>query len=242
MMTPADRLVHDEKDSSKLDVIADYQARLQHSKFKQTHTFSHPDLPETGVHSDWLMSDQKYWFIKCPHCDFWQYLSWNTEDSKKMSIDLKKKIYICKKCKKELPAYVRREGQWVARYPDRKMSGYWVPLLIAPWISAEYIVNKYLDKKTTPHFFSTKILGLPYADASSKLLRKSFFKNLTGELWSPDIKERVILGIDTGLRLDYVLGGSNGLFFYGECDNYSPLDEIMSRWKKAIAVIDHGEI
>jgi len=42
MMIPADRLVHDEKDSSKLDVISDYQARLQHSKFKQTHTFSHP--------------------------------------------------------------------------------------------------------------------------------------------------------------------------------------------------------
>src|SRR3990167_5471540 len=49
IMVTADRLVHDEKDSSKLDVISDYQARLQHSKYKQIHTFSHPSLPETGV-------------------------------------------------------------------------------------------------------------------------------------------------------------------------------------------------
>ena len=60
IMVTADRLVHDEKDSSKLDVIADYQARTQHSKFKQTHTFSHPSLPETGVHADWLKSNQKH--------------------------------------------------------------------------------------------------------------------------------------------------------------------------------------
>ena len=58
IMVTADRLCHDEKDSSKLDVIADYQARLQHSKYKQTRTFSHPSLPETGVHADWLQSDR----------------------------------------------------------------------------------------------------------------------------------------------------------------------------------------
>src|SRR3990167_4727722 len=64
MMTPADRLSHDELDASRLDIIADYQARLQHSKFKQTHVFSHPSLPETAVHNWWLKSDQKHWFIK----------------------------------------------------------------------------------------------------------------------------------------------------------------------------------
>ena len=74
IMVTADRLAHDEKDSSKLDIIADYQARTQHSKFKQTHTYSHPSLPEMGVHSDWLKSDQKHWFIKCPHCLHWQYI------------------------------------------------------------------------------------------------------------------------------------------------------------------------
>jgi len=240
IMVTADRLVHDEKDSSKLDVIADYQARLQHSKFKQIHTFSHPSLPETGVHADWLQSDQKHWFIRCPSCNHWQFLSWNTEDPKKMSIDINRKIFICKRCREELPNFARRNGQWVAKYPDKKWSGYWVPLLIAPWVTAQDIVAKFQHPDTTAEFFYTKILGLPYADATSKLLREAFFQNLTNAPWAPSVDERIIIGIDTGLRIDYVMGNSKGLFYHGECNDYGELDNQMTRWPKAIAVIDQG--
>ena len=240
IMVTADRLVHDEKDSSKLDIIADYQARTQHSKFKQTHTFSHPSLPETGVHTDYLLSDQKHWFVKCPHCKHWQYLSWDTENEKRMSIDFEREEYVCKKCRGVLEDWVRVGGQWVAKYPDRKMSGYWVPLLIAPWMSAAEIIKKYKNPETTAEFFYTKILGLPYADASSKLLRKSFFQNLTNVSWAPRQTERIVIGIDTGLRIDYVMGNKKGLFFQGDCDDYDELDALMKRWPRAIAVIDLG--
>ena len=240
MMTPADRVVHDEVDSSKLDVISDFQARLQHSKWKQTHIFSHPSLPETGVHASWLLSDQKHWFVKCPHCNKWQYLSWNTEIPEKMSVDLVRKVYICKKCKGDLPKYAIRDGQWVARYPERKHSGYWVPLLICTWISAEWLVDKFYHPDTTKEFFYTKILGIPYADGASKLLRKSFFQNLTGEPYAPPTKERIVIGIDTGLKLDYVVGDRTGLFYQGDCEDYGELDALMKRWPRAVAVIDAG--
>jgi len=240
IMVTADRLTHDEKDSSKLDIIADYQARLQHSKYKQTHTFSHPSLPETGVHNDWLASDQKHWFVKCPSCAHWQFLSWSTEDPAKMSIDIKRRAFICKKCKNILPEYARRNGQWVARYKDRPISGYWVPLLIAPWMTAGALIDKFQHPETTPEFWWTKVLGLPYADASSKLLRKSFFQNLTGTRWAPGADERIVIGIDTGLRLDFVLGNAKGLFHHGDCDDYGTLDGFMKRWPKAIAMIDAG--
>lgn len=240
MMIPADRVTHDEKDSSKLDVIADYQARLQHSKHKQVHTFSHPSLPETGVHADWLISDQKHWFVMCPTCKKWHYMDWSMEKPERMSVDMVKKIYVCKLCKAPLPDYARRDGRWIAKYPKNKMSGYWVPLLIAPWIPASYLVDKYNHPDTTAEFFATKILGIPYADGSSKLLRKHFFKNLTGELRTPDYNDRIVLGIDTGLRLDYVLGDKQGLFHHGDCEDYTELNNVMVRWPKAIAVIDAG--
>ena len=240
IMVTADRLVHDEKDSSKLDIIADYQARTQHSQFKQTHTFSHPSLPEVGVHADWIKSDQKHWFIKCNHCNHWQYLSWDTDNPNKMSIDIEKKIFICKKCKKEIPDWVRVSGQWVPKYKDKQWSGYWVSLLMAPWMSAKMLVDKYQNKDTTDEFFYTKILGLPYADGSSKLLRDSFFQNLTNKPYAPNRDERVVIGIDTGLKIDYVIGNKTGLFYQGDAKDYDELDRLMQRWPRAIAVIDSG--
>jgi len=240
IMVTADRLVHDEKDSSKLDIIADYQARTQHSKFKQTHTFSHPSLPETGVHADWLKSNQKHWHVQCPACNKWQYLSWDIENSKKMSVDLERREYVCKKCHAIFDNEVRKNGKWIAKYPERKWAGYWVPLLIAPWISAGDIIDKFKNPETTAEFFYTKILGIPYADASSKLLRDSFFQNLTGKSYAPNDDERIVLGIDTGLKLDFVMGNMKGLFYHGEANDYPTLDRIMTRWTKAIAVIDQG--
>jgi len=241
IMVTADRLSHDEKDSSKLDIINDYQARLQHSKFKQTHTFSHPDIPETGVHADFLDSDQKHWFVWCPHCGFHQFLSWNTENPKKMSIDLERECFICKRCKGILSDYDRALGHWVAKYPERKRSGYWVPLLIAPRVSAKEIIKRYRDTSVTPWFFSTRILGLPYADGTTKLLRHHFLQNLTNKPDAAQEDERVVIGIDTGLKLDFVVGNRRlGLFFQGDCEDYKPLDELMKRWPKAIAIIDAG--
>ncbi len=238
--TTADRLVHDEKDSSKLDIIAEYQARLQHSKFKQTHMFSHPSLPEMGIHADWLKSDQKHWFIKCPHCGHEQSLNWNTEDPRKMSIDLDRKVFACKKCQGVIDDKTRATGRWKAKYPERKISGYWIPLLIAPWVNAAEIIAKHQDTNTTQEFFYTKVLGLPYADGSAKLLRHHFLQNLTGKPWCPSDNERIVIGIDTGLNIDYVMGNKSGLFYYGDCEDYDVLDEHMKRWKKAVAVVDQG--
>lgn len=236
----ADRLVHDEKDSSKLDVIADYQSRLQHSKYKQTHTFSHPSLPEIGIHADWLKSDQKHWFIKCTHCSYEQFLSWNTEDPRKMSVDIEKKVFICKRCRGVIDNKTRSTGYWKAKYPERSTSGYWIPLLIAPWVSAADIIAKYQDSQTTQEFFYTKVLGLPYADGTAKLLRNHFLHNLTNKLWNPPAEERVVIGIDTGLKIDYVIGNNSGLFFHGNCKDYDELDNYMKRWPRAIAVVDQG--
>ncbi len=247
IMVTADRLVHDEKDSSKLDVIADYQTRLQHSKFKQIHTFSHPSLPQTGVDVDWLNSDQKHWFIKCPNCPDamypkggWQYLSWDTENPKNMSIDIERKEYVCKLCRQVLSKGVRKKGRWVPKYINKPISGYWVPLLICPWVSAADIVAKFQNPEITTEHFYTKVLGLPYADGSSKLLATDFLQNLTGAKWAPAEDERVVMGVDTGLRLDYVLGNLKGLFHHGDANDYGMLDGYMERWKKMIAIVDAG--
>jgi len=257
IMVTADRLVHDEKDSSKQDVIADYQARLQHSKFKQTHMFSHPSIVGQGVHIEWMQSDQKEWFITCPHCNNEQYLSWDTENEKKMSIDLVKKEFICKNCRGILDWHARAKGRWRARFdrakhPEIKWSGYHISLLMAPWVTAEEIIKKYnevLDGKQTMDFFYNKVLGLPYAGGGNSVSEETIMG-----AWTPEKNQyngRLIIGVDTGIALRYVYGNMQGLVGYGEMKDYMPddvnnlplnqtLEYFLKKFPTRIMVIDQG--
>jgi hypothetical protein len=257
IMVTADRLVHDEADSSKQDVVADYQARLQHSKFKQTHVFSHPSVPNAGVDMQWQMSDQKEWFIRCPHCGQEQYMSWNTEDPKRMSVDIINKKFICRKCHGELKNEDRKVGRWIARYdrakhPEKKWSGYHISLLMAPWVSAEDIVNKYnevMAGKQTMDFFYNKVLGLPYAGSGNVVLEDTVKGAWTNE--KNPYKGRLIVGIDSGLHLNYVVGNKQGLVGYGIFKDWMPDDAnklalhetaewFLIKFPDSIAVVDQG--
>ena len=257
IMITADRLVHDEKDSSKQDVIADYQARLQHSKFKQTHVFSHPSVPNNGVDIEWQLSDQKEWFITCPHCKKEQYLSWHTEDPSRMSIDFEAKTFICKKCHEVLSDQDRACGRWVARFdrakrPEIKWSGYHISLLMAPWVSAADVIEKYnevMKGKQTMDFFYNKVLGLPYAGSGNVVLEETIKgawiaeKNL--------YKDRLVCGVDSGVKLNYVVGNTQGLVSYGTAKDWMPdhnnklaLNETVEYWlvkfPDLVMVVDQG--
>lgn len=242
IMVTADRVIHDEEDSSKQDVIRDYQARLQHSKFKQVHGFSHPSAEGTGVHVRWLNSDQKEWFISCPNCKKLQYLKWP------QSVDMDRRLYVCRHCNGVIGDNDRRRGQWIARKKNMKYSGYHVPLLICPWVSAGEIIDKYNDKDTSEEFFYNKVLGLPYTGSGNKLTKAFFKQNLTTDSLYPDEKERVVIGIDTGKNLHHVMGTLRGLFHYGETipneknhhDPWIDIYKFMDRWPKMIAIVDQG--
>lgn len=254
IMITADRLVHDEKDSSKQDVILDYQARLQHSKIKQTHVFSHPSVPNNGVDVEWRISDQKEWFIQCPHCNHWQFLSWNTEDPKKMSIDIDAKTFICKKCRGVLHDSDRAIGEWRARKTKEapKFSGYHVSLLMNPEISAKDIVSKYEDVTTgkqTMDFFYNKVLGLPYAGGGNIVTEDMVYNAISED--KNRYEGRLVCGVDTGVALRYVIGNVQGLVSFGEMKAYIPdkklgialedsLEYFLIRFPDLIMVIDQG--
>jgi hypothetical protein len=232
-MIPSDLNVYDEVDSSNQEVIEQYSTRLQHSTLKREWWFSHPSVPGNGVDRHWPKSDQKHWFIKCPACKKWQYMKWPE------SVDLKREVYQCRYCHAELSNNVRREGHWVRKYLDRPYSGYWIPLLICPWVPASEIIGYYYNKSS--EYFFNKVLGLPYIGGGNKLVREQMMQNITNELFAPNNKERVILGVDTGLKLDYVLGtAKHGLFFHGDASDYDELDRIMERWPKCVAIVDGG--
>jgi len=241
MMVSSDLNCYDEEDASKPDVIEQYATRLQASSLKREWHFSHPSTEGTGVAKHWGKSDQKHWFIKCSHCEKEQFLDWPA------SFDINKELYICKHCKGEIYDDDRRRGRWVVKFKDREMSGYWIPLFICPWVTAAEIIKYYNNK--TAEYFTNKVLGLPYVGGGNKLTKNLLMQNLTEEVLTPAQSERVVIGIDTGNDVHYVVGGESGLFFYdyfskGELnsslDKYEEIIKLMERWPRAIIVIDQG--
>lgn len=229
---PADCVIHDEVDSSSQMVIADYESRLKHSKYKWRWYFSHPSTEGTGVHKMWVRSDQKHWLIRCRSCTQEQYLSWPE------SIDQDKEIYVCKHCNAGLSDDERRIGRWAKKkgMEDQPFSGYWISSLMCPWVSAKEIVENFHNKD--PEYFSTKVLGLPYVGGGNKVLREDITKNLTTKI--NDQSGRIVIGCDTGKHVHYVVGNSQGLFYYGEDDGYEGIEALLQRWPKSIAVFDQG--
>lgn len=242
MMVSSDLNIHDEVDASDQSVIEQYETRLQAKDNGWRWYFSHPSVTDYGVDIHWNNSDQKHWFITCPHCKKEHYLEWPA------SIDPERRIFICKHCKGELKDEDREKGRWIPRYSkkwqeengiEKPFSGYWIPQLICSWISADKILKDYAEK--TPEYFYNYVLGLPYSGGDGKLTQQHIFQNLTGKAAAPETNERVIMGIDTGLKLDFVLGNSRlGLFYQGDTQNYNELDSLMQRWPKMIAVMDAG--
>lgn len=225
--------IHDEVDASKMDVIEQYETRLQAQAGGWRWYFSHPSLPDYGVDIFWQQSDQKHWFIACKACEELQYLSWPE------SINQETKTFQCKKCYQPLTDDDRRDGNWYPKFKDKSFSGYWVSQLMCPWITAEKICNDFAEK--SPEYFWNYVLGLPYSGGDSKLTQQHLFQNLTGKQEVPEKDERVILGIDTGKKLDFVLGNERlGLFHHGDTENYNELNSFMDRWPLCIAIIDAG--
>jgi len=228
LMITSDLNVHDEVDRSNLNVVGQYYSRLQHSKYAWQWLFSNPSVPDQGVDKLWNQSDQKHWFIKCEHCNQYQYLTM----SNVMQVDGVWDI-VCNKCHKHIE---RTKGQWVKRFEDRQVSGYWISLLMAPWVSAERI--KQLEADKSPEYFANFVLGTPYVGGGNAVTRDMIMRNLTNSVNPMD--GRIVIGVDTGADTRYVVGNERGIFYYGECKGYEELELLLKRWDRAVMVIDQG--
>lgn len=234
MMVSSDLNCYDEVDTSKQDVIDQYSTRLQHSKYGWEWHFSHPSVPGNGVDRHWGKSDQKHWFIKCSRCSKRQYMSFPE------SINIETAQYICKHCHKPLIEEDRRVGEWVSKYNGRSYSGYWINLMMCPWVPATKIIEDYNDK--TEEQFYNKVLGLPYVGSGNVLQQGDILNNLTSEQLQPkdEKNERIVIGVDTGVKIWYVVGSQKGIFYWNQAEDYTEIEGLLKRYPKAIAVFDQG--
>lgn len=234
LMTTSQLNVHDEVDASNSEHIAMYETRQQANPDGMRWYFSHPSIIGAGVDMYWGKSDQREWFVECSACNELQFLEWP------QSIDQQRQCYQCKFCFVEITDQQRRAGyngvhSWKKLVPDAEFAGWHISQLMCAWIPATKIIKDFKEKD--PQYFYNFTLALPYADAKSKVTLDTIQGLLT------DINDRtgrVIMGVDTGIKIRWVVGDKNGLFNMGECESYSELQREMDNYKDCIVVMDKG--
>jgi len=222
----ADLLIHDELSRSDQDTINTYKSRTKASPYKGRWLFSNPGSERDELDLAWIKSDQKEWVIECPHCSDRHFLSWPE------SIDIEKKCYVCRACRKEISDDVRRRGTWEAQNGKSKISGYHISHLMCPWIKAEEIIE---DSEGDPEYFNNFVLGLAYSPGDLSVTKTTIL-----DLWTPrDLTTgNIYLGVDVGNIKHYTIGSEKGIIKIGRFSKESELDDIIRTWKPTAGVVD----
>jgi hypothetical protein len=86
--------------------------------------------------------------------------------------------------------------------------------------------------------FTNFVLGLPFIGKGNVLTKTMFLQNLTTDINPQDA--RPIIGVDTGVGINYVIANKYGTFFYDKVNDYAPIRALLVKWPNAICVIDQG--
>lgn len=232
LMISARKLIVDELDRCKPEIVEQYDSRLQHAISPRKAFFSNPTIPDFGIDKYWKMSDQKKWHVN-HSCGARVLLD-------ESCINYDKEIFECTTCRKEITDEERRKGEWIATAKG-EWSGYWIPLWVNPMFNAKKI--KEYKKTKTAEYFTNFVAGLPYTGSGNKVQASTIIKCLSDKV--NDQTERNIIGIDTGIPIYYVVANKKGFFNYGKFsdpssgkDPYLELEALMRRWPTSIVISD----
>lgn len=239
MMVSSGLNIHDEVDASDLEVITQYETRLQAQEDGGWRWyFSHPSLAGAGVDTYWQQSDQKEWVVTCVACGLKQVLVWPG------SVSREKRAYVCRECDAVLPDEARINGFWhpTAQGP---FSGYHVSQLMLYNKSAGDILDAFDDPLKDKQYFTNYVLGLPYLGGDDQITTEQVLKNCTDKVNSQE--GRIVIGVDPGLPVHYLAMNREGVFYFGKCkppsetdDGYEDLRRLMRLWPKAVIISDQG--
>ncbi len=201
-----DFLLYDEFQDWCRDAVAVTKESLSHSTFGPSGTglelyFGTPKEAGSEFHEKWLLSDMRYYHLKCLHCGFLQKL---TLDNFHEGFMVK-----CLSCKK---VFDKRQGvahgQWIPLKPENtfRMRGYHIDQLLVPTINREAIDRKLVDNNQRTN--ANEVFGEFYSGSIDEL---TIGKVMNWTTTKPDSKHlkfsfsvdgvKTIMGVDWGGRV-----------------------------------------
>lgn len=249
--------IHDEVNFSDQDTLNKFRSRIgAETSMGWEYDFSTPTIPGYGVSSIYQKSDQKRWYIKCPHCGKRQHMEFEThvvDVPRKSTKDKQEFIYMCPHCKSEITHDTIVQGEFIAECPDNtEWSGYHIDKMLVK--SATALMESKDSYRRVADFYNFD-LGRSYTERtislSEDIIRECMLRTL--KFWgSAKPEDGVCLGCDQGDTLWAIFSRRNPLtgkrqIVYmeeideKECENNDPfkrLDELIQRYNVQCGVID----
>lgn len=231
----SDLNIYDERDRSDQFVIDQYESRTENSDYAGSWSFSNPTYPGIGVSKLWDDSDQKHWFVTCSHCGHKQYLDWVKLGEDPIGdhcfVDQEQKEFVCSKCFQVITPTNRMRGEWVAKFPGRDISGYWMSQLNYPKHDVASLLIKEHDR--TPNNFYNFVLGKPYRGADMRIDRQVIYGNISRDV---NDKKNVAMGVDQGVVKHYVLRNEQGIFAIGDTKRWSDIEDLARKYNATVVM------
>jgi phage terminase large subunit GpA-like protein len=131
---------------------------------------SSPTTKHGYIHKEYLKSDQRKYYVPCPHCDHYQILVFQNvtipEDERDPGRirELKIAWYECEVCKEKIfdqhkPKMLSRgvwlskgqeitkDGEVIGERPHGNHAGFWINCLYSPWLTFSEIMAEFLESK-----------------------------------------------------------------------------------------------
>jgi phage terminase large subunit GpA-like protein len=138
---------------------------------------------QSRIEDKWLISDQRRYFVACPHCAHEQFLQWSglKWEARRHPVHGRRAWYVCAECGAEIEEHHKTEmirtGRWLATNPDGRIRGYHINCLyyqigLGPRWSD--LVEMWLDAQDDPAKLQTFIndrLAETWEDPSMRRVR-----------------------------------------------------------------------
>ena len=121
---------------------------------KRLYTSTPTEKDASAIEFLYLRSDQRRYYVRCPHCDAEQPLVWNDLTGRRLmhwcDDDPTTAAYICADCGVLIQEHHKFDmldrGRWIAEAPGpNKAAGFWLNSLYSPWVSWAALVREFLE-------------------------------------------------------------------------------------------------
>ena len=132
-------------DSGNPLYLASIRTTTYRHRGKLVYTSTPKNKGECHIEKEFLQSDQRYYFVPCPHCGTYQKLEWK---SLNFTEDKDNPTYICEKsCEisEDEKFLMVQKGEWRVTNPDSKTVGYHLNSMYSPYISWAEMVKEWYE-------------------------------------------------------------------------------------------------